>query len=347
MPHVPSKSRSLGTDHGVWSWIGRIVLPVAVLVALMAQGLLATGSPASAAAAPAIPKVLFGMGGEAGPALTYNLVKRSPVKMLSSWYNGPGDLYWIVGNKTALVPQTYSEGYAHHLIVYSDTPEQLIKTKYGQACGRPYPLSSRFLGDMKTLAQTFAGPKAGPPLYVTMFTEFQTYPCTDNSWRADARARRYYRALKDQYLKSMAVFHRYAPNAKVSLGWGGWQARWDQPNIGGGLSLIKHFANVMRASDFQSFQAMATDSNVTQIRTMTKILGKYGPVMLAHYLPSPAPQPTIATADLKALFTDSSMRNLVKDGLFAWSFMDERSFGGSAPLYQFAQNAVWRYGAKA
>jgi hypothetical protein len=92
---------------------------------------------------------------------------------------------------------------------------------------------------------------------------------------------------------------------------------------------------------------MATDSNVAQIRTMTKILGKYGPVMLAHYLPSPAPQATIANADMKALFTDASLRNLVKDGLFAWGFMDERSFGGSDALYKFAQDAVWRYGAKA
>jgi hypothetical protein len=42
---------------------------------------------------------------------------------------------------------------------------------------------------------------------------------------------------------------------------------------------------VLRASDFQSFQAMATDTNTGDIRAMVRVLGAYGPVMLAHYKP--------------------------------------------------------------
>jgi hypothetical protein len=38
--------------------------------------------------------------------------------------------------------------------VFSDLPETQIQTKYGTACGRPYPLSDRFLGDMQQLAQS-------------------------------------------------------------------------------------------------------------------------------------------------------------------------------------------------
>jgi hypothetical protein len=40
---------------------------------------------------------------------------------------------------------------------------------------------------MRQLAQTFAGTAGGPPLYVTLFTEFQTYPCKDNAFNADAQ----------------------------------------------------------------------------------------------------------------------------------------------------------------
>ncbi|MDQ2998789.1 MAG: hypothetical protein M3R61_17295, partial [Chloroflexota bacterium] len=50
---------------------------------------------------------------------------------------------------------------------FLDVPETQIQTKYGTACGRPYPLSDRFLGDMQQLAQTYAGDRNGLPLYVT------------------------------------------------------------------------------------------------------------------------------------------------------------------------------------
>jgi hypothetical protein len=138
---------------------------------------------------------------------------------------------------------------------------------------------------MRQLAQTFAGTAGGPPLYVTLFTEFQTYPCKDNAFNADAQTTAYYRALKDRYMETLAIFHQLAPNARVSLGWGGWQARFDDPKTGAGRSMFAAFADVMRASDFQSFQAMQSDSNVEDVRAMVRTLGVYGPVMLAHYKP--------------------------------------------------------------
>jgi hypothetical protein len=33
----------------------------------------------------------------------------------------------------------------------------------------------------------------------------------------------------------VAVFHQHAPNARVSLGWGGWQTRWEDEASGAGL----------------------------------------------------------------------------------------------------------------
>jgi hypothetical protein len=288
------------------------------------------------------PKILFGIGPEADGALKTRLVQEAPVKMLTSWYNGPGDLSWMTGWRTNLVPQAYASGKALHLIVWAGDAEVSFPTKYGTACGRSYPLSDRFLGDMRQLAATYAGSPGGPPLYVTLFTEFQTYPCVDNQWSVTPEVTNYYRALKDRYVEAIAVFHQYAPNSKVSLGWGGWQARWDAPATGGGRSLFGYFADVMRASDFQSFQAMASDSNIKDIKDMTTILGAYGKVLLAHYKPDNGSQTTFDT-DLKTVFTDAYLTDLTSAGLFGFSFMDNANLSSSESSYQFVKSAVTRY----
>jgi hypothetical protein len=290
-----------------------------------------------------VPKLLFGLGAEADSALQARLVQEAPVRMLTSWYNGPNDLTWMTAWQNDLVPNAYQSGYAMHLIVFSDTPESQIQTQFGMACGRPYPLSERFLDDMRLLAQTFAGTADGPPLYVTLFTEFQTYACSDNAWNPDAPTTAYYQALKARYLAALALFHQHAPNARVSLGWGGWQTRWDDPASGGGRSMFAHFTDVLRASDFQSFQAMQSDSNVADVRAMVQVLGAYGPVMLAHYKPDNASQ-AIFDEDTEAMFTDSYLSELIATGLFAWSFMDQANLS-SDPSYVFVKSAVQRYGA--
>ena len=290
---------------------------------------------------PARPRLLFGIGPEADAARSSPLVRQAPVRMLTSWYNGPGDLAWMAGWKGSVVPRAYAAGYALHLIVYTGDPEEPIATPYGDACGRRYPLSSRFLDDMRQLARIFAGAARGPRLYVSLFTEFQTYPCKDNAWNADPAANAYYRTLKDRYRGAVAVFHQLAPNARVSLSWGGWQARWDDPATGAGRSLFRHFQDVLRISDFQSFQAMATDSNVDDIRAMVRTLGRYGPVMLAHYKPDNGSR-TVSEADLRAILTDRYVTDVAEDGLFAISFMDGASLGSSG-LYEFVRRAVGRY----
>jgi hypothetical protein len=195
---------------------------------------------------------------------------------------------------------------------------------------------------MRRLARIFAGAAGGPRLYVSLFTEFQTYPCSDNAWNADPAANAYYRALKDRYRATLAVFHRLAPNARVSLSWGGWQARWDDRATGAGRSLFPHFADVLRASDFQSFQAMATDGNAGDIRAMTRILGAYGPVMLAHYKPDNGSS-TVFEADLRAVFTDRFLADVTRRGLFAMSFMDGANLAASSELQALARTAVRRY----
>ncbi|HZO25829.1 MAG TPA: hypothetical protein VFH48_07525 [Chloroflexota bacterium] len=301
----------------------------------------ATSTPAptptlSPTPVPTAPRLLFGLGPEADGALASSLRQSAPFKMLTSWYSSPNDLSWMSGWRNNLVPQTYANGYTLHLVVFTNDPEVSLSTAYGPACGRSYPLSSRFVGDMAQLAQTFAG---SGPLYVTLFTEFQTYPCADNTW---VGSENYYRALKDQYLAALAAFRQHAPNAKVSIGWGGWQARWDNPAQGSGRSLFPRFADVMDASDFQSFQAMQSDTNVQDVRDMTSILGAYGPVMLAHYKPDNGSCPA-ATADLTTMLTDAYLRDVIEDGLFAWSFMDDGIVTCSSQLLTFVRSAVTTY----
>jgi hypothetical protein len=304
----------------------------------------ATASTASRAVGgrPAGPRLLFGIGPEANIARTTPLARQAPVRMLTSWYNGPGDLAWMATWRGTEVPRAYAAGYSLHLIVYTGDAEGPVATSHGEACGRRYPLSSRFLDDMRRLARIFAGSASGPRLYVSMFTEFQTYPCSDNAWNADPAANAYYRALKDRYRATLAIFHQLAPNARVSLSWGGWQMRWDDRATGAGRSLFRHFADVLRASDFQSFQAMATDSNTGDIRAMVRILGAYGPVMLAHYKPDNGSGAVFA-ADLRVILTDRYLTDVTRHGLFALSFMDGTNLAASSELHGLARTAVRRY----
>jgi hypothetical protein len=301
-----------------------------------------TAARAAATPAPAGPRLLFGIGPEANTARTTPLTREAPVRMLTSWYNGPADLDWMAAWKGGEVARAYAAGFTLHLIVYTGDAEGPVATAHGQACGRRYPLSGRFLDDMGRLARIFAGSAGGPRLYVSMFTEFQTYPCTDNAWNADPAATAYYRALKDRYLASVATFHRLAPNARVSLSWGGWQARWDDRATGAGRSLFGHFADVLRASDFQSFQAMATDGNTGDIRAMVRALGPYGPVMLAHYKPDNG-SGAVFEADLRTILTDRYLADVTRHGLFAMSFMDDANLAASGDLHRFVRAAVRRY----
>ena len=98
-----------------------------------------TAARKAAGAGPAGPRLLFGIGPEANVARATPLARQAPVRMLTSWYNGPGDLDWMAGWRTSEVPRAYAAGYSLHLIVYSGDPEGPIGTRYGQACGRPIP----------------------------------------------------------------------------------------------------------------------------------------------------------------------------------------------------------------
>lgn len=307
----------------------------------------ASASPSNAAARPTL---LFGIGTSADTAQATPLARQALVRMLTTRYTGPGDLARLAEWHTGVVPQAYNAGYALHLIVYAGdattaVSTNTVTTKYGTACGRPYPLSIGFLSDMQQLAEIFAGAAHGPPLYITLFSDFQTYPCVAGAWSPNAATTNYYRALKDQFTAAEAIFHANAPNARVSLGWDARQARTDDPAVGAGRSLFAHFADLMEASDFESLEATQNNENAADIAATVRILGGYGPVMVAQYKPGDGSQTTY-DADMETLFgPDGSVPQLVGEGLFAFSFSDDAQMNASATTYQLAENAVKRYGA--
>ncbi|MCM3884082.1 hypothetical protein [Frankia sp. R82] len=292
---------------------------------------------------PATPtgKLRFGLGPALDSAQTSTLA--GDLDFYSTWFNGPNDLDFLRRWKADLIPQVYRSGHGIHLIVWLDGTGSMgtLSTPHGQACGRDYPLSSAFLADARELASIFAGPADGPALYVTLFTEFQTYPCQTNSWAASPETTNYYLTLKDQYLAALQIFHADAPNARVSLGWGGWQQRWDDPVIGGGKSMLPYFADVMRASDFQSFQAMGNDPNAADVRDMTAALGQYGPVMLAHYK---SESQATWESDMHALLSGDAVRQLSAAGLFAFSFMDQNNINASPDALALTRGALQSHG---
>jgi len=285
--------------------------------------------------------LLFGLGPTVDSARNAPLTRESRIGMLTAWYNGPNDVGWMTdAYHRGMYAQQYAAGKALHLIVWTGDAETTFSTGYGTACGRHYPLSDRFLDDIRSVASAFAG---SGQLYVTLFTEFQTYPCADNAWNANSAANAYYRALKDRYLEARAAIRSVAPGARVSLGWGGWQTRWDDPTKGGGRSMFQYFADVMRSSDFQSFQAMQSDGNVGDVRAMTRTLGTFGPVMLAHYKPDNGSQSTF-DSDVRSMLTDAYLAEMRGYGLFAWSFMDHANIGGSSTTYAFVRDALNQFG---
>ncbi|WP_248819471.1 hypothetical protein [Frankia sp. AgB32] len=295
---------------------------------------------------PATPpgKLRFGL----GPGLdsAQNSPLAQDLDFYSTWFNGHSDLSFLRQWKADLIPQVYRSGHGIHLIVWLDGTgaTSSFQTPHGPACGREYPLSSSFLDDARELASIFTGPADGPALYVTLFTEFQTYPCQPNAWAASPETTNYYLTLQDQYLAALRIFHDGAPNARVSLGWGGWQDRWDDPATGAGRSMFPHFADVMRASDFESFQAMGDDPNAPDVVAMTGQLGQYGPVMLAHFKSG---SPSTWTADMYTLLSGDAPRQLSQNGLFAFSFMDQDNINASPAALAQARGAIQSHGVHA
>jgi serine/threonine protein kinase len=358
--------------------VSRLVLLSAGAVALLVAGLIfaprlvpdsegaqgdATGGTVTAKAPPPgtpaprreVPgagdaKLLYGLSGGANLAQASELVRETPVRMLTTTFHQPSDMETLNTWRETVVLDAYRKDFALHLIVPSwldgDNPEMPLHTAYGPACGRGEPFTDQFLDDMRSLAHIFAGPADGPPLFITVFHEVNAFACGDDGYYENAAATRtYYRALKDRYLEIRDVFHTVAPNARVGMGWQAWQSDLDDnPELGGGPSMFDHFADVLALSDFNSIMCKEPEGNVEDVRLTVDILGEYAPVMVGAYANHDM-APDIVDKDVRALLTDASIAALVADGLFAWNFNRESVIiDAGRPTYEYVMDVVRRTG---
>ncbi|OZM73215.1 hypothetical protein CFN78_10115 [Amycolatopsis antarctica] len=290
------------------------------------------------------PSLLFGLGPEATVAQQQPLAGETPIGLYTTWYDGPEELARYASWKQQEIPQLYAEGKSLHLIVAPDlekSPPGPVDTPFGPACGVEHLLSPGFLEDMTQLAQSFAGRAEDPPLYVSMFNGLLKLNCNDSVYEPDAPTKNYYRALSKRYLEVRQVFHQYAPNARVALNWDGWQASADQEAGGAGNSLMDQFTDALNASDFQSFNAFEDTDNAQDVSDMVRYLGRFGPVMVSNFGPYEAPD--ITRGDLDTVFEPGNLGRLTAEGLFAWSFWEQKYLDTAPDLYPKAKDIVTRY----
>lgn len=320
-----------------------LVLAVVGLLLFALAGSAGSGPPAALAPALAAhPKILFGLGGDAVPALR-SPVMTAGIGMVTTWYHKSDQLDQFEGWRADLIPRTYGSGRAMHLVVATWDDGESLETRFGRACGQAYPLSEEFLTDMRRLARAFAGPADGPPLYISMFHGLQKLSCANTGYLADPATTNYYLALKERYFTLLKLFHDEAPNAKVALNWDGWTASHDEPEIGAGRSMFQYFVEAMSVSDFQSFNAFVKEGNAEHIRQMVEVLGRYGPVMVSYFGPH---ENSIAVyqRDPRETFTPETMSLLAAEGLFAFSFRDDEVLRSSPETMTLATGIIRDYG---
>jgi hypothetical protein len=327
----------------------RVLVAAAVSVALVAAlGVTLSGSegPAdSAAESTRSGTLLYGIGDQLSTALESELVRETPVKMLTTNYHKPSDLATLAPMRDEEVPDAYARGFALHVIVADweiDDPEGPVDTSHGAGCGRPYPLSPEFGEHMRALARIFAGEVDDPPLYVTVFNEVNKMACEDGAY---GESPAYYEALQDSYLAARRIIKETAPNALVAMGWDGYQVEDDDPEEGGGRSMFAHFARALRESDYQAVLAKQQYGNIYQVRQSVRMLGKYGKVMVAAYKETAG---EVLDTDIRTLLNDRSIVQLTDLGLFAWNFNSQRELAsGTGPTLDYLKGVIRRTGREA
>ena len=272
------------------------------------------------------------MGDEIQAALGTPLYQNGGVNMLTSWYNNPGDLSWMSGYANGNgFSDLYGQGKAEELVVWlAEDPS--------------YAISPQFLTDLQTLVSIFKGhgPNYGP-LYVVLFSEFETYS-SDPA---------YLLALRTQYLNAVQVVHSTYSQAKVALGFGGYDwppSSWSDPDL-------SFWQPAIAASDFVAFQDMQADTTLTTsgqnyvvptIENAVAQLSAYSkPIMVSHFKVWDGGDANESAAFAQAaqlLFNPQEMGTLTRQGLFAFGFMND-SYVNTQPGLGAAEAAASTYGA--
>lgn len=276
-------------------------------------------------------EILWGIGNEIPMARETPLFREAPVKMISSWFSKPDDLEWMrYYPERNTLARLYDQGYAQQLVIWlADYPD--------------YAISEEFQADLEELIEIFKGngPAYGP-LYVVLFTEYETY--SDDP--------EYFHQLKDAFFQSQETIYRVYENSYVAIGFGGYE--WS------GISR-REFEDweteVLEAGDFAAVQAHHHVSNIDlmipQIRNSIKQLGSYGkPVMLSHFrIWKREGEGGLSTNEafqyfITQMHSEESMQALVDDGLFSWNFFWDDFINEQGSAYRMMRNIVNTYAAE-
>jgi len=276
------------------------------------------------------PYLLWGMGDQISGAKKSPVFREAPMSMITSWYNKPDDLDWMSGYRDeTTMTDLYRRGYAQELVVWlADYPQ--------------YAIGDAFREDLKELIRIFKGngPDYGP-LYVVLFTEFETYS-DDPAYFAD---------LKDAFLQARDIIKQEYEQAYVALGFGGYG--W----IGAPERDLKDWEiEALEAGDFAAVQHMhhanRLDLMIPQVRRSVKQLGSYGkPVMVSHFKlwSDEGDPPGLASQSFNTfignMFTRKSLEEMADDGLFAWGFMDDTYINDSGTARSRIMEIISRHTA--
>lgn len=300
----------------------RAYLPVVTLVLiLLGAAVVGVGGRQYASAVvaqrAAVSRVVWGIGDQLGPAQANPLYLDGGAKMVSSWFNNPGDLSWMKGYAGTDFNNQYAANRALELVVWL-------------ADSTDYAISPQFQTDIRTLTRLYkgSGPNYGP-LYIVLFSEFETYKDGDAAYQAK---------LMSAYLSAVTVIHSEYAKARVALGFGGygWDGVHDRD--------LSAYRQVIDASDFtavQQMQACDSDANgqnimVAKVRSSVKQLGSYGkPVMISHFKLWGDTACQISAFDRfnREMFSDASLADLTANRLFAWNFMSDHYVNDPGPVY--------------
>jgi hypothetical protein len=297
-----------------------------------------SGPPSSAPSTPgapgttgavAAPRVLWGIGDQLGPALGSRFYRDGMARMVTAWFNGPGDLDWMKQAEEPAVAKLYAAGDAVELVVWlADDPD--------------YAISDQFQADIRTLTRLHKGRDSyHGPLYVVLFSEFETYRGDDPAYQAK---------LMDAYRRAVVVIHDEYDRARVALGFGGytWDGTHDRD--------MTPYLDEIAVSDFTAVQQMQACDNranghsvaVAKVRSSVRQLGSFGkPVMISHFKLWGGASCQLSTFEqfAKEMFTTASLGSLVRDGLFAWDFMADHYINDASPVYYAVRARIKPYRA--
>ena len=292
------------------------------LLAVLPSVRLVTAAPVPVAAQALLPFDLFhsflwGVGTEADQVGDTAWLHDTPAKILTCWFNRHEDLavfkYW---HDVGHIARWQMDGYIIHIVTWEPLPNT----------GGSYHVSAQWLDDVQTVAGYFAGPPGlpqPPTVLWSLATEIQTFGEPDNVWNDQTAP--YYARLQANLLTARDRIKAQAPGSLVSLSWGGWQTAYDDPAVGGGLTMIPHFADTMRQMDFVSFQAMGNGAgdNAAAIRRNAAYFHQYNPhLMVAHWKPDNNDS-NVLKGDLAAFAQPGFVAELRQNGVFAISMMDQ------------------------